>query len=218
MFFRPARVFIGFVASAWQPSPAFCGGKARILGERGLKIVNCMFGAKLGGLEQVFVDYSEVLCARGHELQNFVAPQAKVIPPLEALGLPCWEVKNFNQYDFLAIARIRRRLRREKPDVVIAHGNRAINLVRPAAKGLAPLIAVNHSVNVRRTIGADFVIVARQVPPEEMLEGGFVEHVHALASGQSTGDRLHRQVEVGTTSLDPAHGTVDLFAAHERPP
>jgi glycosyltransferase involved in cell wall biosynthesis len=142
------------------------------LSERRLKIVNCMFGAKLGGLEQVFVDYSEVLTAWGCEVQNFVAPQAKVISPLAALGLPSWEVQNFSQYDFLAIARIRRRLRREKPDVVIAHGNRAINLVRPAVKGVAPFIAVNHSVNVRRTIGADFVIAINDDMRARLIEAG----------------------------------------------
>jgi glycosyltransferase involved in cell wall biosynthesis len=131
-----------------------------------------MLGAALGGLEQVFVDYSEVLAARGHEILNFVAPEAKVISPLTALGLPYWEVQNFNQYDFLAIARIRRRLRRERPDVAIAHGNRAINLVRPAVKGLAPFIAVNHSVKVRRTIGADFVIAINDDMRDRLIEAG----------------------------------------------
>jgi glycosyltransferase involved in cell wall biosynthesis len=134
------------------------GAERPVLQNSSLKIVNCMFGPDLGGLEQVFVDYSEVLAARGHEVLNLVAPRAKVITPLTALGLPFWEAQNFNQYDFLAIARIRRRVRQEKPDVVIAHGNRAINLVKPAVKGLAPFIAVNHSVNVRSTVGADFAI------------------------------------------------------------
>jgi glycosyltransferase involved in cell wall biosynthesis len=142
------------------------------LGERRLKIVNCMFGADLGGLEQVFVDYGEVLSARGHEVVSFVAPSAKAIAPLAALGLPYWEAHNFNQYDILAIARIRRRLRREKPDVVIAHGNRAIHLVKPAVKGLAPFIAVNHSVNVRRTVGADFAIAINDDMRARLIEAG----------------------------------------------
>ena len=137
-----------------------------------LKIVNCMFGAELGGLEQVFVDYSEVLTARGHAVLNVVTPRAKVIPPLQALGSKCWEARNFNQYDFLAVARIRRRLQREKPDVVIAHGNRAINLVKPAVKSLAPFIAVNHSINIRRTVGADFVIAINDDMRDRLIEAG----------------------------------------------
>jgi glycosyltransferase involved in cell wall biosynthesis len=137
-----------------------------------LKIVNCMFGAELGGLEQVFVDYSEALAARGCQMLNFVAPGAKSIAPLRALGLPLWEVLNFNQYDFIAVARIRARLRAERPDVVIAHGNRAINLVMPAANGLVPFIAVNHGIKVRRTVGADFVIAINDDMRERLIAAG----------------------------------------------
>ena len=137
-----------------------------------LNIVNCMFGPELGGLEQVFLDYSEVLQVRGHRIDNFVAPRAKVLASLEALGLPYWEVANFNQFDVVAIARIRRRLAAEPPDVVIAHGNRAIHLVKPAAKAIAPFIAVNHSVNVRRTIGAEFVVAINDDMRSRLIDAG----------------------------------------------
>jgi glycosyltransferase involved in cell wall biosynthesis len=131
-----------------------------------------MFGAELGGLEQVFVDYSEALAARGCEMLNFLAPGAKSIAPLRALGLPYQEIRNFNQYDVFAISRIRARLRAERPDAVIAHGNRAINLVMPAAKGLVPFIAVNHGIKVRRTVGADFVIAINDGMRERLIAAG----------------------------------------------
>ena len=137
-----------------------------------LKIVNAMFGKKLGGLEQVFVDYSEVLAARGHEISNFVAPGSQSIAPIRALSQPLLEIGNFNQWDPLAIWRIRSALARGRPDVVIAHGNRAINLVKPAARGLAPLVAVNHSINVKRTIGADFVIAINEDMRARLIAAG----------------------------------------------
>lgn len=131
-----------------------------------------MFGAELGGMEQVFVDYGEALRARGHEVVNFVAPRAKVISALDELDLPHWEVVNFNQYDVIAMARIRGRLRAERPDVVIAQGNRAIHLLRFAVKGVAPMIAVNHSINIRRTIGADFIIAINDDMRRRLIEAG----------------------------------------------
>ena len=137
-----------------------------------LKIVNAMFGARLGGLEQVFVDYSEVLAARGHILTNLVAPAALSIPPLRALSQPVAEIANFNQWDPLAKLRIRRALQRLRPDVVIAHGNRAINLARGPARGIAPFVAVNHSVNVKRTIGADFVIAINEDMAQRLVAAG----------------------------------------------
>ena len=137
-----------------------------------MKIVNCLFAAELAGLEQTFVDYSEALQARGHELLNFVVPRAKVIEPLVELRSPYWEVANFNQYDILAIMRIRRRLISERPDVVIAHGNRAINLVMPAVKRVAPFIAVNQHINLRRTVGADFAIAVNENMRSRLIEAG----------------------------------------------
>lgn len=131
-----------------------------------------MFGGELGGLEQVFIDYGEVLHSRGHDIINLVAPGAKVIPSLKALGLPYLEIPNFNQYDILAMARIRWRLKALRPDAVIAQGNRAIHLVKPAATRLAPFIAVNHSVNIRRTIGSDFVIAINDDMLGRLVEAG----------------------------------------------
>src|SRR4051812_14794267 len=111
-----------------------------------LRLVNAMFGPKLGGLEQVFVDYSEVLAMRGHAMINIVTPGALAAAPLRALGQRVVEIGNFNQWDPLEIWRLRRALDAIQPDAVIAHGNRAINLMRPAAR--APFVAVNHGINV----------------------------------------------------------------------
>lgn len=131
-----------------------------------------MFGPKLGGLEQVFVDYSEVLAARGLTMTNIVAPGALSAPPLRALGQRVVEIGNFGQWDRLAVWRLRRVLKALRPDAVIAHGNRAINLLRPAARGLAPLIAVNHSINVKRTVGVDFVIAINDDMAARLIAAG----------------------------------------------
>ena len=141
-----------------------------------LRLVNAMFGPKLGGLEQVFVDYSEVLAARGHAMTNFVVPGALCAPPLRELGQTVVETGNFGQWDPLAVWRLRRDLKRLRPDAVIAQGNRAIALMRPAARGVAPLVAVNHSINVKRTIGADFVIAINDDMARRLVAAGQPEN------------------------------------------
>jgi glycosyltransferase involved in cell wall biosynthesis len=117
-----------------------------------------MFGAKLGGLEQVFVDYSEALAARGHRMTNIVAPGALSAPPLRALRQEVVEIGNAGQWDPVATWRLRRALARLRPDAVIAHGNRAIGLMRRASVGISPVVAVTHNINVKSAIGAARVI------------------------------------------------------------
>ena len=149
------------------PRPIYAGVAARPL-----NLVNAMFGRRLGGLEQVFVDYSEALALRGHAIVNLVSPGALAAAPLRALGQRVIEIGNFNQWDPLAIWRLRRALKGLRPDAVIAHGNRAINLARPAASGLAPFVAVNHSINVKRTIGADFAIAINDDMRARLIAAG----------------------------------------------
>lgn len=139
---------------------------------RSLRVVNAMFGVRLGGLEQVFVDYSEALAMRGHALVNFVAPGAQSAPALRALGQPVVEIGNFNQWDPLAVFRLRRALAATRADAAIAHGNRAIHLMRRAARGVAPLIAVNHNVNVKSAVGADFVIAINEDMRSRLIAAG----------------------------------------------
>ena len=131
-----------------------------------------MFGAKLGGLEQVFVDYSEALGSRGHALVNFVVPGAGSASALRALRQPVVEIGNFNQWDPIAAFRLRRALNQAGADAVIAHGNRAIHLMRRAAQGVAPLIAVTHNINVKSAVGADFAIAINEDMRARLLAAG----------------------------------------------
>jgi glycosyltransferase involved in cell wall biosynthesis len=140
--------------------------------QRPLHIVNAMFGAKLGGLEQVFVDHSEVLGARGHRMTNIVVPGALSAPPLRALGQSVVEIGNAGQWDPLAVMRLRGALKAQRPDAVIAHGNRAIALMRRAARGLSPVVAVTHNINVKSAIGAERAIAINDDMRARLIAAG----------------------------------------------
>ncbi len=131
-----------------------------------------MFGAKLGGLEQVFVDYSEALAARGARMANFVVPGALSAPPLRALGQEVVEISNAGSWDPLAAWRLRQALVRHKPAAVIAHGNRAIALMRRAARGVCPVVAVTHNINVKSAIGAARVIAINDDMRARLIAAG----------------------------------------------
>jgi glycosyltransferase involved in cell wall biosynthesis len=105
-----------------------------------MRIVNAMFGCRLGGLEQVFLDYSEALVHAGHEVHALIHPRAAIRPAVAAQGVPVHAVSNFNAWDPLATLRLKRCLGTIGPDVTIAHGNRAVSLLGKA--GAVPLVGV----------------------------------------------------------------------------
>jgi glycosyltransferase involved in cell wall biosynthesis len=105
-----------------------------------LRIVNVMLGRGLGGLEQAMLDYADALNLFGHHMHAVVRPDAAVRAALEKRPGEVHTLAHLGVWDIIAATRLRRLLQRVRPDVSIAHGNRAMSLLRQA--GADPLIAV----------------------------------------------------------------------------
>ena len=121
-------------------------------------IVNIMFARGGGGIEQAFVDYCEGLRGRGHKVTAIAYPGSVTHRQLLALSIPVVTMRNFSEWDFFAVWRLRKHLHLLKPDIVIAHANRAYSLASRANSGLFPLVGVAQNYSTRRfkTAGAMF--------------------------------------------------------------
>lgn len=109
-----------------------------------------MLGKKLGGIEQMFLDYNQALLMQRVNLIPVLHPKAavreKVKPPYHTLF-------NFSQYDPFAVHKLRKIIEVEEPDVIITHGNRAAVLARKSTK-VRPIIAVCHNYKFKPLIGS----------------------------------------------------------------
>ncbi len=127
-----------------------------------VKIANILLSNQNGGVEQSFVGYCRILKNLGHEVLAIVGEEAPYIKDLQSLDIQIIQVKNsFGYYDFPAISKIKKSLENFGCQLVFAHTGRAIILAKKSIKKLSkkiPLIAVNHSRNVKRSIGADIVL------------------------------------------------------------
>jgi glycosyltransferase involved in cell wall biosynthesis len=112
-----------------------------------LRIVNAMLGRGLGGLEQALLDYGDALSRFGHEVHAVIHPDAAIRPALVERGAIWHGLPHRGSWDLIAAIRLRLLLRRLHADVCIAHGNRAMSLLRQA--GANPLIAVLPNYKMR---------------------------------------------------------------------
>ena len=120
-----------------------------------LKIVNCVFGDASGGRWQAMLNMSDALESCGYEVLIVTGPENK---KLKAGDKPVVFLSNSGFYDFFSAFKASCWLKQVKPDVIIAHSGRAVCLFKNAMffNNLnIPVIAVNHSHNVKRTIRAD---------------------------------------------------------------
>lgn len=129
-----------------------------------MKIVNIILTSQNGGAEQVFIDYANVLKYQlGHEVLSIVKNDAPYANQLSEINLPYKKIPNkFGDFDFCASKKIKKIIEEFEADIVIAHVGRSMVLVRRALKKIKNkkifLIAVNHSMNVKRSIGSDIII------------------------------------------------------------
>lgn len=127
-----------------------------------MRIVNIILTSENGGAEQVFIDYLQVLKKLGHEVLAITKDDAPYIKTVENLGIEVKKIpNNFGYYDIFAVSKIKNILLEFNADAVLAHAGRAIYLSKKAASKTnrkIMTISVNHSMNVKRSIGSDIIL------------------------------------------------------------
>lgn len=121
-----------------------------------MHILNAVYGDSTGGRWNATLKTGELLAQRGHRVTLLVAPEDAVkVPDYTGRGIEVVTMRNSGHYDLIASWRARRLIRERKVDVVIAHSGRAIHMLERAAPSSVPVVAFNHSHNIKRTLKAD---------------------------------------------------------------
>jgi glycosyltransferase involved in cell wall biosynthesis len=120
-----------------------------------LKIIHTVYGDASGGRWQAMLNTFDALASKGHEGVLVYGDENK---NLKSENYPKFCLNSSGFYDLLAAIKLALWLRTYRPDVVIAHSGRAVYLFKNAmffARIICPVIAMNHSHNVKRTLRAD---------------------------------------------------------------
>lgn len=142
-----------------------------------MRILNAILGDATGGRWQVVCDYSRILMGRGHPVwllagKNHI-PDLTLVPA----GVDIILIRNRGHYDYLASWSLRKRLRELAPDLVLAHCSRSVALLKRAAQGIVPVVAVSHSNKVKRLLPADaYIALTRHIQKAIENEAGMALH------------------------------------------
>ena len=120
-----------------------------------MKIINTVYGDATGGRWQAVLDIANSLKSYGHEV---ILLRGAENSHLSCGEWPIHVISNTGFYSIKAALKVRKFLQEQQPDVIIAHSGKAVWLFKNAQLGMKkkiPVIAVNHSHNVKRTIRAD---------------------------------------------------------------
>lgn len=173
-----------------------------------MHIVNAMFGKGLGGIEQCAVDYAEALSSQSHHVTCLIHPEAQIKSQLLALNhVHVVEIKNHGAWDIFAKHRTRTLLKQLKPDMMIAHGNRAIHLLD---KIPYPLIAVTHNYKLKHFKKADAVIAITDDLAKQVQHYGVNKaHIYRLSNMIRPLDKAAKERSI--LRMPPVIGSMGRF-------
>lgn len=137
-----------------------------------MKVINFICSIGRGGMEQAFMDYTETLLSKQHQVIAVIKHNMQPIyqQQLLQLGVKTYHIYNyFGYWDYPAILYLRHILHQEKPDIVLTHNGRSMSLGRRAAKQLAPVVAINHSYNVKRSLNCDLILTVNNAIKAKIL-------------------------------------------------
>ncbi len=140
-------------------------------------IVNAMFGCGLGGIEQAFLDYCNILNKQGNSVVAVIHPKAEITSEAEKIhNVTIEKVSNVGQWDPLAVRNLRGLLEKVHPDIVITHGNRAAVLMKKAAHNICPVVGLAHNYSVKNLIGLDAIFAITDDLKRHLIESGQPEN------------------------------------------
>ena len=144
-----------------------------------MKIINAIHAQTIGGVDQVFRDYTEILLRQGHEVSLLISANRNCEYKISGVK-KIFELNNSAQiFDVLKLLKI---LIIYRPDLMICHSRRLMNwakTLRICAKLKiikTKLIGVNHCTSFEKSLLCDYVISINQEINDLVTAQGFEQN------------------------------------------
>lgn len=141
-----------------------------------MKIINAIHAQSIGGVDQVFRNYTEILINSGHEVALLISDNGKDQYNISGIK-KIFKLKNHNQiFDFLNLLKISFYFR---PDIIICHSNRLMKWMKflkffTKIKLISTKsVAINHGITFQKSLYCDYIISINQQIADLVVEAGF---------------------------------------------
>jgi glycosyltransferase involved in cell wall biosynthesis len=143
-------------------------------------VLHLMLARGYGGIEEAYLRYSVLLQQMGMRVVAVIHPKAAVRARLPA-GIDIYTLPHLAQWDIAAVLRLRRLIRRHRPDLILAHGNRAARFGYWASRGICPELVVLHRPRFKGLHRYDHIIaVTKHLRDEALAHGVRPEHISTI--------------------------------------
>ncbi|BDB96142.1 glycosyltransferase family 4 protein [Candidatus Hydrogenosomobacter endosymbioticus] len=135
-----------------------------------MRVANVMLMSGVGGTEQAFASYCNILPDFNHYSLAVAPKGAACISLIDKSKVKIKELNCVCSWDFVAAAKLCAILRREKIDVVILHGKRAIKIARFVAKKRKTIAVLHDKRHAKHAKSLDVLVSINKAMHAEVLE------------------------------------------------
>lgn len=171
-----------------------------------MKIMNIMLSRNLGGIEQSFVDYSNMLGMAKLQAINI----ASFFAPINSMVEIHHKLPNFGNWDYLSIKMLQFIISKEKPDAIIAHGGRATKFALKARKNNIPIIGIIHSDKLKWVEDCDHIFALTKSMMKKAIDSNIDKSKISLLPN-CVNTSLSKIVKKEEFSTPPIIGTMARF-------
>lgn len=163
-----------------------------------MKILNAIHAQGIGGVDQVFRNYTEVLQKNGHDVALLISKNGHENYNAKKI----FKLKNSSQFfDIFCLLFI---LLKFKPDVILCHSNRLMKWMRILCFFTSvKSVAVNHGISFKSSLNCKYVISINRAISEMVVAAGFdVRKTFILPNVI----KIDREFQIKTLKIPPVIG------------
>lgn len=169
-----------------------------------MKILNAIHAQGIGGVDQVFRNYTEILIQKNHEVALLISDNGCD----KYVAKRIFKLKNSSQiFDCIKLLWI---LLTFKPDVVLCHSNRLMKwmkIMRFFSK--AKSVAINHGISFKSSLNCDYIVSINQQISDLVVEAGFDKNKSFVLSNVIKVDQKYRQKHLKTLPIIGMYGRIE---------
>ncbi len=172
-----------------------------------MKILNAIHAQSIGGVDQVFCNYAEVLVQNGHEVALIISKNGN--ENYENLGTKkIFKLRNYSQvFDFFQLWWI---LISFRPDVVFCHSNRLMKWMK-ILRFFSPAksVAVNHGISFKNSLHCDFIISINREISDLVVKAGFDASASFVLPNVIKIDQKYREKKIKSPPTFGIYGRIE---------
>jgi len=168
-----------------------------------MKILNAIHAQGIGGVDQVFRNYSEVLTSQGHEVALLISDNGND----QYAAKKIFKLKNYSQvFDCLHLLWILILL---KPDVVFCHSNRLMKWMKIMRFLPVKSVAINHGITFKNSLNCDYVVSINQQIADMVVAAGHAEAKSFVLPNVIKVDEKYREKKLKNPPVIGIYGRIE---------